>query len=287
MLPADLLPSSSAERADHLRSLLHAALEVDHVLSVPQILSMTGVVFDHSGLERFSAPSRAPNQLSIAPEYPGQLWVDEGPLIPPLGRDGMPSSLLAPSDQRFAAVQAGLQVAPLRSQERLWLFELVTQAVWGVPTSFVSVDAVARWPMVMRYREHRVGHLLGAAQVRLDLRVPLDQWHSDAAAVGETERPDAFWRPGGNREIAVEYDTGAYSPETIRRKVKAFDAYDGVVWACSSDRRRRRLRRTLGPLGYQVIQVDWWSPRLRLPPQAPHPVYSHEVVERGRWWTEV
>lgn len=241
----------AAEHADaalDFESALRATLAVDRVLSVPQVLSLFGVIPDLSGLTRprlpnlsLADPSRAvplPSWLARTEFQPEDLWVWREL------RDDPASAALLP----------------------LTVFEVVVAPVWNVASSVVAVQAISDWPMPLRYREHRVAHLLGAAQVRIDLGAPLSSWESDAAAVGETERPDAFWHLPGGGCVAIEYDTGAYSPDVIRRKIAAFERFDGVVWACSSDRRRRRLRRTLGPLGYRVIQVDWWSPRVRAQP---------------------
>lgn len=206
-------PAAAGALQVEFESRLRRILAVDQVLTVPQVLSLSGVVFDPQALVQ--ARDLAAHGLR---PYEGQLGA-------------------------FSVV------------------ELITSTVWNVPSSVVSVDMVTTWPMLARYREHRVAHLLGAAQTRIDLGAPLERWESDAAAVGETERPDAFWHLEGGGCVAIEYDSGAYSREVVRRKMAAFERFDGVVWACSSDRRRRRLRRVLGPLGYRVIQVDWWSPR--------------------------
>lgn len=211
-----------AEFEDDLR----ATLEVDKVLSFVQVLSLARLIPDHDELTRV--------RYAPVPGVDGERLTPEG----------------------------ALTLRRARVKQPFYIFELIAQSVWNVPNSVVSVDVISDWPMILRYREHRIAHLLGAAQARIDVGAALEDWESDAGAVGETERPDAFWHLPGGGTVAVEYDSGAYSREIIRRKVQAFERFDGVIWACSSDRRRRRLRRELGPLGYQVIAVDWWSPRL-------------------------
>lgn len=303
MLPVQPTTFQLAASAElDLRRRIAAALAVDQVLSVPQILSLSGMVFDHAGLERLPSVEHPPEGVvPFTTDDLGDEWVEAleqphraEPLHVPRRPQRRPpghSIPVAPNPRDFP-LNGPAQLFPLGGGDgagRLYFFELVTAAVWNVASSMVSVDVVADWPMTLRYREHRVGHLLGCAQARIDLRVAADPniWESDAAAVGEVERPDAYWRPSGHQVIAIEYDTGAYPKEVISRKVKAFDMYDGVVWACSSPRRRRRLRRSLGPLGYQVIAVDWWNPRSRVVAGHAVPLPARDVVDRGRWWTEV
>lgn len=277
-----------------IRAALAETLKTDRVLSMPQVLSLIGGVIDPSSLER---PLVTGPNLTLGPSpqlWPDELDLDAGVVHRPHGPPARRPKLSDPVPSRPHCLGvrdrydllASPAVMPSRL-ERLFVFEVVTKAVWNVSGAMVSVDAVSDWAMPMRFAEHRIGHLLGCAQVRIDLGIRPDEWHSDAAAVGETERPDAFWYPEDGRVIAVEYDTGAYPPGVVAAKVKAFSAYDGVIWACSSDRRRRRLRRTLGPLGYQVIQVDWWSPRRAVESRACHAHYSLDVVARGEWWSEV
>lgn len=277
-----------------VRAALHETLKVDQVLSVPQVLSLLGGVLDLGSLER---PLSTGGHLTLSPAR--EMWADEldldagvvrRPYGPPARRPRLSEPL--PDAPPLLGWRGREQLMAVPEQlpaqlPRLFVFEVVTKAVWNVAGAMVSVDAVSDWAMPMRFAEHRIGHLLGCAQVRIDLGIAPSEWHSDAAAVGETERPDAFWYPQDGRVIAVEYDTGAYPPGVVASKVRAFEAYDGVIWACSSERRRRRLRRTLGPLGYQVIQVDWWSPRPSVQPRACRAHYSRDVVQRGAWWNEV
>lgn len=194
------------------------------------------------------------------------------------------------SDQVLSAAQVAALCGRLPTsdelvRERLSSLRIVLETVSGSPTSHVSTRVYSTMSerRLRAVQEWRLGHLAGAAQVKFLLARPDEQttrtlelagarwsleerrallddstpWQSEAAAVGQSERPDAVWHSSLG-EVAIEYDTGSYRPDVIARKLRAFSAYSGgLIWAVSSPTREVTLRRRL-PRDVPVLLARWW-----------------------------
>jgi hypothetical protein len=115
--------------------------------------------------------------------------------------------------------------------------------------------------------DHSLMHLAGTGEMRRILGVRTgDSWVVNARHAHASEEPDAVFRsPHG--EIAVEFDLGSYTMNTIQKKLEAFHdrGYLETVWGVTSLTRQRRLRDNIGDqLKRDVLLADWWS-------DLPHP----------------
>lgn len=97
-------------------------------------------------------------------------------------------------------------------------------------------------------------HLVGLAQMRLDLGVEAERWTVIGGGAGT--RPDGELLMEG-AVLAVEFDAGYASP-LCTAKIQAFrENYDGVIWGTTSELRAQRLRARYPDV--HVITVDYWS----------------------------
>jgi hypothetical protein len=91
-------------------------------------------------------------------------------------------------------------------------------------------------PKPLNVEPTKVRHLLGVAAMRRDLGVPVEQWrvttHLDKVS------PDAEWTTDRGT-VAIEFDAGFYSPRSIQRKARLFQAaYNaGLIWGVCSKQR--------------------------------------------------
>ena len=102
-------------------------------------------------------------------------------------------------------------------------------------------------------------HLTGVAEMRRVLGASRSEWCSEAGTSFASEQPDAAWEsPSG--DIAIEYDTGSYSPKKIRQKIHTFKRFKGQIWGSSSQRRVKHLETFLLEAGKlsQPIFAPWW-----------------------------
>jgi len=94
---------------------------------------------------------------------------------------------------------------------------------------------------VTRLATSSVLHLLGTTEMRQVLGASSQDWTSSAHRAGATQIPDALWASAAG-EVAIEYDTGTYSFDTIRKKITVFSRYPGgIVWGTPSPRRAKRI----------------------------------------------
>ena len=105
-----------------------------------------------------------------------------------------------------------------------------------------------------------VRHLTGAAELRYLLGAPHDAWVSDAGKQRVKSKPDAVWtKPEG--VVAIEYDSGCYSPKRIVTKLLSFEAgYASQIWGTPSKARLgtiRDLARNIVP-DLEVHYAPWF-----------------------------
>ncbi len=103
--------------------------------------------------------------------------------------------------------------------------------------TFVTLEVDARAGHAMR-------HLVGVAEVRHRLQARTQDWkvHEYGAII----TPDAVWQRNSSR-IAVEFDASRYALSTVHEKATYFrNAFDGQVWAVSSETRQNSLTAVLG-----------------------------------------
>ncbi len=92
---------------------------------------------------------------------------------------------------------------------------------------------------------NHLAHLAGTAEIRHQLGVKAGAWTAEFRGALVAEIPDAEWTQPDGEVIAVEYDSGAYSMDTVLRKVRSFRKreYQDIVWGTPSKTRVNRLRR--------------------------------------------
>ena len=106
----------------------------------------------------------------------------------------------------------------------------------------------------------QIAHLVGTASMRLDLQAAPEDWVSTAQAQGRGREPDAIWSEEGARR-AIEYDSGMYAAETIRRKLSDFGRYDHLYWGVPTAKRVEFVQSFAGPFTrLTVFRVDWFQP---------------------------
>lgn len=135
-------------------------------------------------------------------------------------------------------------------------FPSLTLSVQPMRKSSWSVDVTFRALTLSRLLDEApssLSHSAGTAAIRWQLEVPADAWTVDRG--GRFHRPDAIWQRGEAR-VAVEYDAG-YDRRTVRKKVRHFGAFAGVVWGTPSAVRTERMRADDPQV--QVLTVDYWS----------------------------
>lgn len=103
-------------------------------------------------------------------------------------------------------------------------------------------------------------HITGAAEMRYHLGVPHDVWLSDAGRRWAKNKPDATWTtPEGL--VAIEYDSGAYDPETIIKKLTSFESgYAKQIWGTPSKHRVGHIKdmaRNIVP-DLQIFYAPWY-----------------------------
>jgi hypothetical protein len=103
--------------------------------------------------------------------------------------------------------------------------------------TFVTLEPDAR-------AGHALRHLVSVAELRHRLGATPESWQVKHA--GPIITPDAEWQRGSSR-IAVEFDASRYALSTVHEKAAFFrHAFDGQVWAVSSEIRRNSLTEVLG-----------------------------------------
>lgn len=123
-----------------------------------------------------------------------------------------------------------------------------------------TVRFITNDPKIAKYDGNRLRHLAGAVALRQQLDVHPSRWCSDAGAAAATFVPDAVWESGRGR-VAVEYDAGSYSRETVFEKGRAFAEFEGgQVWGVASAGRLpfvREVLREAGVAGVRVVHAPW------------------------------
>lgn len=106
---------------------------------------------------------------------------------------------------------------------------------------------------------HRLAHAAGLAEMRQHLGVAPepDLWHREPRSHLSYEQPDAIWH-SSNGDVAVEYDTGSYSTNTIQKKRGTFTdrGFAATIWGVPSVKRQQRLQQQFGQ---QVLLADWFN----------------------------
>lgn len=108
-------------------------------------------------------------------------------------------------------------------------------------------------------------HYAGIADMRQQLKAPVEQWRLVTKMVGG-EEPDAFWYKNTRAEashkdtVAIEFDAGSYNPKQLKQKLISFAVYQKQVWGSSSKKRVERiekLARELDVNNFEVLYVSW------------------------------
>lgn len=138
-----------------------------------------------------------------------------------------------------------------------------------------AVFVTAR-PVVSRAPAPTLGHLAGAAELRLSLGIAPEEW----SVVTQRNRyaPDAVFERSGRR-YAVEYDRGTYTASRVVDKVIGYarDGYAAAIWAVPEAKRRRDGERHRAGRARRLRSLLATSPLLR---QLHFPVMVHGV----NWW---
>lgn len=131
---------------------------------------------------------------------------------------------------------------------------------------WLALTARARtvWPItfVARRRIYDSGaalrHLVGLAEMRWQMKDALLRWHlTRGTELGSAEQPDAIAEDAVGC-LAIEYDTGAYSTDQVRRKARTYQVTFGrQVWGVPHAARQRWLGHHLPPQT-QVMLAPWW-----------------------------
>lgn len=115
-----------------------------------------------------------------------------------------------------------------------------THTVWMVCDS----------PSLIHQTDDCLRHAAGVAELRHLLGALPQNWQT----YSQPSHPDAVWHsPQG--PVAVEYDYGSYSPQTLRRKMADFGRQQ--VWGAPAATRVKRLQEALGDRG-KVWLAAWW-----------------------------
>lgn len=133
----------------------------------------------------------------------------------------------------------------------------LTLTVSPLTTSCKKFDVTLRTLDKRDFLVNSVGsllHLVGLAQLRLDLGVDQSRWNVIGGGAGT--RPDGELLMDG-AVLAVEFDAG-YVSSLCDAKIQAFmENYDGVIWGTTSELRAQRLQVRYPDV--HVLTVDYWS----------------------------
>ncbi|MFC4455196.1 replication-relaxation family protein [Deinococcus sonorensis] len=152
--------------------------------------------------------------------------------------------------ERYHAVgRRGLGHLPFRE---LQVYPVYMNTAVSSVERFYALD-----PRVLeRATVSELGHLAGTAEIRQQLRARPEQWR--VVRRGPVTVPDAQYRPASGGVVAIEYDTGSYSSQVVKRKVEAFTLdCTGIVWGAVSAMRRERLQFRYPAV--TVLDARWWS----------------------------
>ena len=215
--------------------------------------------------ERWGAPPDHDGPLIV----PGKPSAYDRPDLPDLTRD----VLSRVRSERLDAAQEALACDLVLSGEQLGRhYGLAPQDLTGVPfveDLIVPVSTVGRTERQVRFylarktlaynEANHLAHMAGTGEIRHRLGVRPGVWNAESRGALVAEIPDAEWTQPDGEVIAVEYDSGAYSMDTVRRKVMAFRQreYQGIVWGTPSEVRVRRLHRELQ---VDARSVCWFEP---------------------------
>ncbi|CAM4001808.1 hypothetical protein [Deinococcus marmoris] len=161
----------------------------------------------------------------------------------------------------------GIRLTPVRIRTLgLTSIERVMVTVHGAPASVLAVQFVALNPRWARQESWVLGHLAGVAEARTLTNNPRALWRSEAGRL-DSARPDATYLMERGMS-AVEFDTGSYDDNTVRRKLRDFGRnYAHVIYAVSGERRLTYVKRRLWTewpspddrARFTLIRVPWWA----------------------------
>lgn len=155
----------------------------------------------------------------------------------------------------------GMEMHPrVLQQLDLFTFKLVCRPYTGTPDFVIAVDLVTRSRTLHQYlTTQQIVHLLGVAEIRLQMGALTRDWVSCAQQLGRTLQPDAYWATTSGT-VAVEFDTGSYHSRTVARKVNTFKGeFAGVVWGTTSPVRQAEINSLHGGEVVEVITAKWWE----------------------------
>jgi len=157
---------------------------------------------------------------------------------------------LVSPEQAPRSLDDALRVDRVLTESQIARHFAAAEEVKQYPQRVVHVSATKRGPEIrVRFYAHddatlrldaaALRHLALAAELRLELGVPPEEWQS-AADVASLDKPDAMWI-GGNAAsngIPVEIDVGTYSRERILHKLLRYQQhYGSQVWGTTSSSR--------------------------------------------------
>ncbi len=121
--------------------------------------------------------------------------------------------------------------------------------VW--PITFVARQRIDSTPAVLR-------HLAGLAEMRWQLKAAILEWIVTVDTLScEAEQPDAI-AEDSHGCLAIEYDTGAYSAEQVRKKSLTYERIFGrQLWGIPHEARHRWLLNHL-PSRASLLLSPWW-----------------------------
>ncbi len=124
-----------------------------------------------------------------------------------------------------------------------------SRRVW--PITFVARQRIESTPTALR-------HFAGLAEMRWQLKAAVREWIVTADSLWcEAEQPDAI-AEDSHGCLAIEYDTGAYSAEQVRKKSLTFQRIFGrQLWGVPYEARQHWLFNHL-PSRASLLLSPWW-----------------------------
>lgn len=120
---------------------------------------------------------------------------------------------------------------------------------------YLTIPFLVADEAVARYSGPQLRHLAGVVELRRQLGIAPSAWSSEAAAPLATFVPDAVWRSEKGL-VAIEYDAGSYSADTVRNKGEAFqEGYARQVWGVALKDRVPFVRGLLEEKGVTNAEV--------------------------------
>ncbi|WP_135230377.1 hypothetical protein [Deinococcus fonticola] len=239
-----------------------------------KVLEVRPQTISGSMLARYQHPGPHPEQPAEGPYLGGEEWKTN-----PKYLDFPGHVLHILQQERSVRVAAALQsievdgvmsVALLRrfygleAADLLKALQVITtlrtsprQATSETRVSFLTLDR-----RLAQQADSRLAHRAGTGCMRHLLDIPPDpeRYRAEFRGLIKLESPDALWTAEDGAELALEYDNGTYSRDTIQTKLTTFSERGfRTVWGVSHARRQRVLTTLFGQqLHGNVLLTEWW-----------------------------